>query len=423
MSDFIHGMPLQEAFSLIRDRISCVAGEQDVDLAEALGRIVVRTIIAPEALPLFARSTVDGYAVHSYDTFGAEEGAPALLSMAGEVLMGKPATNAVVSGSAVRISTGGMMPPGADAAVMVEHSEMANETEVLVWKRAAPGENVIQPGEDVACGQTVLAAGQCVTPADVGLLAACGIRRLAVRCRLRIGVISTGDELTEAESALRAGEVRDCNRPMLSAALKRLDAEVVDYGIVRDNAAALKTTLSRAVRECRMVLLSGGSSMGQRDYAAQTIDQLGQPGVVVHGLAIKPGRPTIVGFAGDVPIFGLPGHPAAAMTVFQLLVAPLIRRLRGESRKALPTVSALLTRNVPSVPGRDDFVSVKLLPCADGWRAEPILGRSGLVSVLAEADGMIHIPASVGGFYEGEPVQASLVGSDGLWHWRAGESE
>ena len=413
MNGFIHGMPLAEALASLQTRVQCVAGEETVPLPQAQGRITARAIASPVPLPAFARSTVDGYAVHSYDTFGAEEGCPALLHVAGEVLMGEAATCALRAGNAVRISTGGMLPAAADAVVMVEHVEVVDAANVLVGKRVAPGENVIAAGEDVAAKEVLLPEGTPVTTAGVGLLAACGVRFVPVRRTLHIGIFSTGDELTEAERPLEPGEVRDCNRPMLSAALRRLQVEPVDYGVVRDDAEQLSQVLAQAVRECDAVLLSGGSSMGQRDYAAQTIAQMGPPGLLAHGLAIKPGRPTIIGQAGNKPIVGLPGHPAAAMTVFYLIVEPIIRRLRGEKKQAMAVVPARLARNVASSPGRDDFISVKLRQRPDGLWAEPIFGRSGLVSVMAQGDGLVHIASERGGHYEGETVRVLLPGVNG----------
>lgn len=413
MSGFIHGMPLNDALTALKAQVKCVAEEETVVLAQAQGRITTRVIESPVQLPAFARSTVDGYAVHSYDTFGAEEGCPALLHVAGEVLMGEAATGILPAGAAVRISTGGMLPAEADAVVMVEHVEVVDAAGVLVGKRVAPGENVIAAGEDVAAKEVLLSEGTPVTTADIGLLAACGVRFVPVRRMLHIGILSTGDELTEAERPLVPGEVRDCNRPMLSAALRRLQVEPVDYGIARDDAGQLAQVLAQAIRECDAVLLSGGSSMGQRDYAAQTIAQMGAPGLLAHGLAIKPGRPTIIGQTGEKPVVGLPGHPAAAMTVFYIVVEPIIRRLRGEKEQAMAAVPARLARNVASSPGRDDFISVKLRQRPDGLWAEPIFGRSGLVSVMAKGDGLVHIASERGGHYEGDSVRVLLPGVAG----------
>ncbi len=407
MSRFIDGLPLAQAQALIQARLACVAPERAVGLSDALGLVASRPVLAPAPLPAFARSTVDGYAVHSLDTFGAEEGSPALLVIDGEILMGRAETAPLPFGAARHMPTGGMLPPAADAVVMVEHCEAIDEQTVLVHKRVAPGENVVQAGEDVPAAQRLLAAGRRIRPEDIGLLAACGVRSVFVRVPLRVGILSTGDELVEADRPLQPGEIRDSNRPMLAALLREAGAEVVDYGIVRDAADALAATLAQAVQACQLVLLSGGSSMGQRDYAAETIDGLGPPGVVVHGLAIKPGRPTIVGFAGKVPVFGLPGHPAAAMTVFRLLVAPVLRQLCGAQADAAPLFSARLTRNVASAPGRDDFVSVRLVKRADGLWAEPVFGRSGLLSVMTEADGVLHIPSASGGCYGGAWVEVT----------------
>ncbi len=408
MSRFIDGMPLAQAQALLQARVACVAEEWEVPLQEGLGLVASRPVAAPTPLPAFARSTVDGYAVHSCDTFGAEEGSPALLALDGEVLMGREETVPLPAGAARQMPTGGMLPPGADAVVMVEQCEVVDHATLLVWKRVAPGENVVQAGEDVPAGHPLLAAGRRIRPEDIGLLSACGVRSVFVRAPLRVGILSTGDELVAEDRPLQPGEIRDSNRPMLSALLREAGAVAVDYGIVRDAASALSAALAQAVQACQLVLLSGGSSMGLRDYAAPAIDSLGAPGVIIHGLAIKPGRPTIVGFAGAVPVFGLPGHPAAAMTVFRLLVAPVMRLLSGEREGSPLLLPARLTRNVASAPGRDDFVSVRLVQRTDGLWAEPVFGRSGLLSVMTEADGVLHIPSASGGRYGGEWVQVAV---------------
>lgn len=408
--DFFQYLPLAEA----RDRIAAslaglVTGRETVDLPAALGRVAADDIAAGEDQPPFSRSSVDGFAVRSADTFGAGEAVPALLAVVGEIAMGQAAPAALRPGQAVAIPTGGMLPAGADAVVMIEHTDRPDPETLLVLKAVAPGENIVAKGEDIAAGAVVVAAGQHIAPQHIGILAACGHGRVPVREQPDVAVISSGDELVDIHLAPAAGQIRDINSYALGAMLAQAGCRVTRLGIVKDNYEDFLAVLAKAVAAYRLVVISGGSSVGARDYTVKAIGALGAPGVLVHGVAVKPGRPTIFGMIGQVPVFGLPGHPVAAMTVCRQLVNPAVNMLLGRTGGGPPGLPATLARNIASSPGRDDFVNVRLDNRQGQYSAEPLLGKSGLISTIAQADGVIHIPADKSGLYGGETVEVLLI--------------
>jgi molybdopterin molybdotransferase len=406
--DFFSCMSLNDAEQLVRTNISCSAGVKKLSLIEAVNQISAEAILSGENLPPFPRSTVDGYAVKSSDTFGAEEGIPSLFTVVGEVYMGEPAAVSIAAGETAVIPTGGMLPEGADAVVMLEHTEQFDAQTVLVGRKAGPGENVIQRGEDIHTGYVILPAGHLIQPQHVGLLAACGHTAVLVREPLRVGIISTGDEIVDIRTEPQPGQIRDVNSYLLQAMLAELGCTVRRYGIIGDDYERLAKALSDAVKECQLVVLSGGSSVGRRDYTVPVINDLGSPGVLFHGVAVKPGKPTIFGLIGRVPVFGLPGHPAAAMTMFTRLVKPALAVLAGRTENVKRLFPARMVRNVASAPGRDDFLSVKVYKSKGQYWAEPVFGRSGIVSALAEADGIVHIPAEISGLYAGDEIEVEL---------------
>lgn len=407
--EFFSCITLTEAEQLVQTKIGCMAGIEEVGLVDALNRTAAVDIPAGEDLPPFSRSTVDGYAVQSSDTFGAEEGIPALLKIAGEIFMGKPASVIVEPGQTAAIPTGAMLPEGADAVVMVEHTEQFDAGTVLVNRKVGPSENVIQKGEDINSGRLVIREGQVIRSQDIGLLAACGHTSVAVRERLSVGVISTGDEVVDIQDVPAPGQIRDVNRYLLQAMLVELGCTVQSYGIVGDDYGQLVATMNQAIHQCQLVVISGGSSVGRRDYTVQVINSLGKPGVLFHGVAAKPGKPTIFGVVNSVPVFGLPGHPAAAMTMFTRLVKSAVAILAGkQAAKVKRSFPALMVRSVASAPGRDDFISVRIQKNEGQYWAEPVFGRSGLVSIMTEADGIVHIPAEVSGLYAGDRVDVEL---------------
>jgi len=371
------------------------------DLAAAVGHPLADPITAPADLPPFDRSLVDGYAVRAADTFGASEGLPAYLELAGEVPMGAPAEVPLSANQCARIRTGGMLPPYADAVVMVEHTQPWGERSVEVLRPVAPGANVVRRGDDARAGDAILPAGHRLRPRDISALAGLGFAQVSV-ARPRVAVLSTGDELVPPTASPAPGQVRDMNGPALRAAAAALGAGVLDLGIVPDERAALHRALARGVEEADIVLVSGGTSVGAEDLVPEVIEDLGPPGVIIHGLALRPGKPAVVGLAGETPIFGLPGNPTSCLIIFRELVAPLLRSAAADP--APPLVHARLTRNLSSQAGRAEFVPVRLEQRDGDTVAVPLLGPSALILTLVRADGVIRIPEAAEGLEAGELV-------------------
>ena len=404
--DFLNCMELPQARDVIhRNLLQCVAAEEWVGLGASVGRITSEAVKSLEDLPPFARSTVDGYAVRSEDTFGACDSSAALFSVIGEIEMGQAATLTLKPGEAAVIPTGGMLPAFADAVVMLEYTERPDFQTLLVQKTVAPRENVIIRGEEATIGATVVEKGIRLLPQHIGFLAACGCHQIKVRKKIKVAVISSGDELVDVHETPALGQIRDVNSYSLSAMLSEMGCEVERIGIVTDSFDKFFSCLHSALQDSQMIVISGGSSVGAKDFTVPALRALGEPGVLVHGLAIKPGKPTIFGMAKGIPVFGLPGHPVAALTVCGQLVATAIRQMNGlQEEKAPRGIPAILTRNVASAPGRDDFIYVKLLRTDEGYSAEPVLGKSGLIGIMVQADGVVHISSEKSGLYAGENI-------------------
>ena len=408
--DFFQCMSLNEARDLIVNHLAGIAVNSEiVHLSDALGRVAAENIMATEDLPSFSRSTVDGLAVRSADTFGANEASPALFVISGEVAMGKDSMIELQPGQAVAIPTGGMLPAKADAVVMLEYTEQHDASILMVLKMAAPRENVVSKGDDIEAGAVIVKQGQKLAAQHIGALAACGWSRIPVANRVEVAILSTGDELVDIHEPIQCGQIRDVNSYALGAMLSEIGCVVKRLGIVKDSFEQFCSALRAAVATCQLVVISGGSSVGIRDYTEAAISALGAPGVLIHGIAVKPGKPTIFGIVGSVPVFGLPGHPVAAMTVCQQLVKVAVGALMGQ-KQSVDTfgIPAVLTRNLPSVPGRDDFINVRLSKADGKYTATPILGKSGLISTMSEADGIVHITADKSGLYHGEMVEVLL---------------
>lgn len=384
-------------------------------LTECYGRVAARDIVSPEDLPGFARSTVDGYAVAAADTFGARETAPAYLALiADEVLMGSAPGFGLSRGAAARIPTGGMLPEGADAAVMLEHVQAAGDDLIEVLRAVAPGENIIQRGEDVRAGAVVVTKGRRLRAQDIGALAGIGVTEIEVYRKPVVAIVSTGDEILPADRPLGPGQVRDINSYTLAGLIAERGGLPLKLGIFKDDDAVIKEALERAAREADMALVSGGTSAGVKDMTARIIDDLGSPGVLFHGVALKPGKPMIGGVAAGKPFLGLPGHPAAAVVCFELFIAPLLDRLCGAAPGrsfAAKTTRAVMAKSVASAAGREDHIRVALEEGEGGGglpRAVPVLGKSGLITTLVRADGMVKIGAEKLGLDAGEEVTVNL---------------
>ena len=370
-----------------------------VNIEISAGRILASDIIAKEDVPGFDRSMVDGYAVKASDTFGCSESLPAVLTLAGEILMGESAETALKKGTCVSVSTGGEIPDGADAVVMHEHTEDYGNGMVGVQKTAAPGINVIFRNDDASKGNIILNKGKIVTPYDIGILAALGYNEVDVRRKPVVGVISTGDELVSVASVPKSGQVRDVNTPMLIAVVNGFGAVGKDFKIIQDDENLIRASMLQAVETCDIVLISGGSSAGARDMTAKVIESEGE--LFLHGIAIKPGKPTILGSVKGKPVFGLPGHPVAAFMITELFVRPLISGLTGAVIKR-KTTKAKLSEAISSNHGREEYIFVKL--DEKTGTAIPVKGKSGLVSGLANIGGYICIPRDCEGIAKGEDI-------------------
>ncbi|KLU59972.1 molybdopterin molybdenumtransferase [Peptococcaceae bacterium CEB3] len=377
--------------------------KEEVSLSTSLGRVVAVDVPARGPLPHFRKSTVDGLAVRAQDTFGASESLPALVQVRGEVMMGRAPRETLDLGQGLLIPTGGMLPAEADAVVMLEHLEDFGEGLYGVTKAVAPGENVIDIGEDLQAGEVILPQYTVIRAQEMGLLASQGILSVPVLTRVRVGILSTGDEIVSPESEPLPAQARDINGYTLLGQAIEAGFEAHYYGIAADEPAELRSILEHMLAENDVVILSGGSSVGARDLTAQMMGELGQPGLLFHGLALRPGKPTIGGVVGDKIIIGLPGHPASAMVVFDTLVRPLLDGSRRRSEFPWPEVK--LSQNVYSGTGREEFVRVRLEQEDGNWLAEPVRGKSGLIRTMVLANGLVHIPLNVEGIQAGEKVK------------------
>jgi molybdopterin molybdotransferase len=394
-----------------------------ISLAECLGRVPAEPVTAPQALPGFARATVDGFAVRAADTYGVSDGQPGYLDLAGEARMGRPPDAALRPGAAIAIATGAPLPPGADAVVKVEHTQSTLPGLIEVVRAATPGEGMVRPDEDAAAGAELARPGRPLRAADLGMLAAAGVTEVLARARPRVAIVSTGDELVPSETAeLETGQVRDATAPALAALVREAGGEPSFAGIVPDDRDALDATLRRALAGvqtaapgdsaaeaasvgCDLLVVSAGSSVGARDETASAIASLGEPGIWCHGLALRPGKPTLLAECGGVPVIGLPGNPRSALVVFRLVGMPLVRLVGGCTEPPPePSVRARLGRDLPSAAGRLDVVQVAL----EEGVATPLFGSSALLSILARADGHLTVPEAATGLPAGAEVEVTL---------------
>ena len=394
---------------------------EDCSLSSALGRILAHDVVAPFDQPAFDRSTMDGFAVRSGDTFGAAESRPALLSVAGDIPMGVMPSSGIGKGACMKIATGGALPEGADAVVMFEQTQRVDDRSIEVVKAVAPGENVSATGEDMRRGEAVFRAGHVIRPQDMAALAGMGMTRVPVIAKPRVAIISTGNEIVPADTVPGPGQIRDSNSYNLEGLIALAGGVAVRKGILPDDYHRLRAALTDAMKDCRIILFTGGSSVGTADFTARVINDLGPPGVLVHGVSIKPGKPLIIGLvrdAGDrasIPVFGLPGHQAAVSICFEVFVKPVLARFTGEVPNPVlagfpvqRTVMAKLSRSIASSPGREDHVRVTLEKREDGLWARPVFGASGLISTLVKAVGTVVVPVNTIGIEAGDEVEVRL---------------
>ncbi len=394
-------------------------GTERIAVAEAAGRVVAVAVAAPEDLPTFHRAHMDGYAVRARDTFGASASIPAYLRLAGVVEMGKAPPGEVGRGCTMRIATGGMLPEGADAVVMVEYTEEVVGGQVEIARPVSPFENVIRRGEDVAAGVRVLEAGIRLRPHDLGGLTGAGIVEIEVFCKPRIALIATGDEIIDPSNTPGPGQVRNINQISLRAMAQAAGVEVFDLGVCRDDPVAFAAILKRGIEEADAVVVSGGSSVGVKDMTLDVIARLEHAEIVFHGISVAPGKPTLLAWVGDPlqngrrrPILGLPGHPVSALVIFDVFGVPLLRRMGGEPSgrawRSRERVWARLGRNIDSAAGREDYVRVKLVETGAGLIAEPLPGKSGAIFSLVHADGYVVVEMEREGLEVGQEVAVAL---------------
>jgi molybdopterin molybdotransferase len=422
MPEFLQLLPPEDARALLFSNLpNKKTNHEKIETALSLGRVIAEDVSAPHSLPEFPRSTVDGYAVRARDTFGASDSMPAYLTLVDEIPMGRAASQSIGSSQCGLIHTGGMLPAGADAVVMLENTQVAlggnhpsPGSEIEIFRAVADGENVIQIGEDVKSGSVILPGGLRIRPAEVGGLMALGITHLSVAVKPRVGLISSGDEIIDPFKQTQPGQVRDINIYTIASLVTKTGGEPILYGIVPDIRSELESAARRALNECDLVVITAGSSASTRDMTADVIASLGAPGVLVHGINTRPGKPTILGVCNEKAVIGLPGNPVSALVNGYLFVVPVIEKLLEETPRPRPVIAAKLTVNLPSQAGREDWIPVKLLSQQGNagsqiYHAEPIFGKSNLIFTLTAADGLLRIPPDVTGYGAGEMAEIILL--------------
>jgi molybdopterin molybdotransferase len=415
MSEFFNVLAPDEARALLLSHITPITDHEILPTAEALGRVTVSALNAPQPLPAFRRSTMDGYAVRAKDTFGASGSLPAFLNVTGEVPMGQEAQVVLGTGQAALVHTGGMIPETADAVVQVEQTQIVGADsdmppyEIEVFKSVAQGENVLQVGEDVPTGKEILPAGHILRSQDLGGILALGITEVSVRRKPRVVILATGDEVISPEKETKPGQIRDINSYTVAGQVIAAGGRPMLGGIIADDLPALREAAQKGLADADMLVMSAGSSVSFRDMTAQVIAGLGQPGVLFHGVATRPGKPTIGGVAAGKPVIGLPGNPVSAMVQFDMLGRPAIQRLLGLTRPlGQGLIWARLTTNVASQSGREDYIPARLEKTESGYQATPVFGKSNLIYTLVNADGLMKIPLDKGGLLADELVEVRL---------------
>lgn len=407
MNQFFNVKSLEAVLELT-SVFDCV-GQESVGVLDALDRVLSCDLASDQDMPGFRRATMDGYAVKASSTFGASESSPVWLAVQGTVNMGEAPDFKISSGGSAKISTGGMLPQGTDSVVMVEHTQKVDDTSVEIYKSVAPLQNVIDAAEDFAKDQVVLEKGFRIRPQEQGVIAGMGFDAVPVFRAPKVGIISTGDEIIPITEKSEPGKIRDINSYSLAGFVSRAHAAPVCYGIVNDDPGKLRETVETALKETDMLLISGGSSVGARDYTLDVLESLPDTKILVHGISLSPGKPTILGKSSGKPVWGLPGQVTSAMVVFQVVVRHFLDHLSGMGTMADPvTVKGSLTRNIASAQGRRDFVRVVIEKKKDEYRVVPVLGKSGLIRTMVKADGLIEIPEDLEGFEKDQSVEVML---------------
>jgi molybdopterin molybdotransferase len=410
MPEFLRLIPTQQALDILLTHMQIEIQHECIPVISALGRVTTEAIRSPIPLPSFPRSTVDGYAVRANDTFGASESLPAYLRVIGEIHMGSTPGFDINQGETGLIHTGGMLPDSCNAVIMLENTQQVGTDTVEILRSVPVGENIIKVGEDVQTGQEVISAGVRIRPAEIGGMAALGIVEVEVAKKPIVGIISSGDEVIPPEDKLQPGLVRDINSYSLSALLEQAGARPKRYGIFPDRYDLLKDIAAQALLECDVVIITAGSSASARDLTARVIDKLGPPGVLVHGVNTKPGKPTILAICNHKVVIGLPGNPVSALVIAGHYVIPVVESLLGLSNAGIrPKIFAKLSTNVPSQAGREDWVAAQLYFDHEEYQVDPIFSKSNLIFSLVRANSMIRVPPDTTGLSAGELVEVYLL--------------
>lgn len=400
--EFFKPITIEEGIKRVDDKLEKYSLQcEEVNIGEALGRVISKDIVSHETVPSFDKSTVDGYAINSKDSHGARSTIPSLLTLIESVEMGKSPTKSISRGEATYVPTGGMIPEGADSVVMIENAEKLDEESVMVYKPASTLENVISKGDDIRFGEIILPKGRRITAHDIGVIASQGLSSVEVFKKIAVSVISTGDEIIDTGDKIGEGKVRDINGYVLASKVGELGGIVVRREIVRDDYEAIRGLVEKCLEDSDIVILSGGSSVGEKDYTHKVIDSFDGEGVFIHGVAVKPGKPTIVGEAAGKLIFGLPGHPASSIILFDIFVKHAINKLQVSA--GIERVSYCeMDSNFPSSPGKKTYQSVIVYEEEGKLMAKPVFGKSGTITVLSKADGYIVIGEEEEGVSRGE---------------------
>ena len=411
MPEFLKLVTPEKALDILFRAVSPKIKVETVQSQFASGRILAEDIESPQDLPDFRRSTVDGYAVQSQNSHGASDTLPVYLKLIGEVPMGEAPEFNINDQECGLIHTGGMLPSGSDAVVMLEDTQSLDSGEIEIFHSAAKGENVIEVGEDIKKGELIFPRGTLLRPPEIGGLLGLGIIEVKVSIPPVFGILSSGDEIIHPGEMPGPGEVRDINSYTLGALINEVGGEAIHYGIISDSRKDMLEAVKKARNECDHLIVTAGSSASARDITVEILDEMGNPGVLVHGISIKPGKPTIFAVSGDQILIGLPGNPVSALVIAMVLVKPIIQACLGYTEiRPFPTVTAELSANISSQAGREDWIPVRIIKDSRGVDiAEPVFGKSNLIFVLARSDGLIKIPAPSTGLEAGSVVDVRLI--------------
>lgn len=406
--NFFNVLSVDEVKELIKKNFRNMKIESEkINIIDSLGKVLSSDIISEFNVPDFNRSTVDGYAIRNSDSHGCSDSMPSFLNLVGEVEMGCIAKESISSGNAIYVPTGGMMPEGADAVIMIEYVEKLDENTIAIHKPVSIGENIVYKGDDIKNGQIVLNKGKKVTYQDIGVLAALGIKEVDVYKGIKFYIISTGDEIIDIGEELKFGKIRDINGYAIHGLISKLGGTVVNKVIVKDDYNLLREEVRNGIEDSDIILISGGSSVGVRDFTHDVINSFDGQGILVHGVALKPGKPTILGECCNKPVFGLPGHPVSALLVFKIFVEYLVSELLNIKDNNY-SINAVIDSNLHSSPGKQTYQMVSIEERDEKYYAIPNFGKSSMITLLSKSCGYVILDGDNEGLYKGQEVKVHL---------------